>query len=110
MVIDYELIGKRIKAERVKHKLTQEDMAERIETSIAFYSRIETGRTHINLSRIIEIADILNVSAGYFLTGIEQNSDDYLYKDFRMILEKCTPKQQKFIYRMAEVVSEEFNI
>ena len=40
MVIDYELIGKRIKAERVKHKLTQEDMAERIETSIAFYSRI----------------------------------------------------------------------
>lgn len=110
MVIDYEVIGKRIKAERVKHKLTQEDMAERIETSIAFYSRIETGRTHINLSRIIEIADILNVSAGYFLTGIEQNSDDYLYKDFRMILEKCTPKQQKFIYRMAEVVSEEFNI
>ena len=62
------------------------------------------------MSRIIEIADILNVSAGYFLTGIEQNSDDYLYKDFRMILEKCTPKQQKFIYRMAEVVSEEFNI
>ena len=110
MVIDYEVIGKRIKAERVKHKLTQEDMAEKIETSIAFYSRIETGRAHINLTRIIEIADILNVSAGYFLTGVEQNSDDYLYKDFRMILEKCTPKQQKFIYRMAEVVSEEFNI
>ena len=110
MVIDYKIIGKRIKAERAKHKFTQEEMAEKLNTSVAFYSRIETGRTHINLSRIIEIADILNVSAGYFLTGIEQNSDDYLYKDFRMILEKCTPKQQKFIYRMAEVVSEEFNI
>ena len=71
MVIDYEIIGKRIRAERVKQKLTQEDMAEKIETSIAFYSRIETGRAHINLARIIEIANILNISPGYFLTGIE---------------------------------------
>ena len=107
MVIDYEIIGKRIRAERVKQKLTQEDIAEKIETSIAFYSRIETGRAHINLARIIEIADILNVSPGYFITGIEQNSENYLYNDFKMILEKCTPKQQKFIYKMAEVVSEE---
>lgn len=110
MVIDYEIIGKRIRAERVKQKLTQEDMAEKIETSIAFYSRIETGRAHINLARIIEIADILNIAPGYFLTGIEEEADDYLYKDFKMILEQCTPKQQKFIYRMAEIVSEEFNI
>ena len=107
MVIDYEIIGKRIRAERVKQKLTQEDMAEKIETSIAFYSRIETGRAHINLARIIEIADILNIAPGYFLTGIEEDGNNYLYEDFKVILEKCTPKQQKFIYKMAEVVSEE---
>ena len=95
MVIDYEIIGKRIRAERVKQKLTQEDMAE---------------RAHINLARIIEIADILNVSPGYFLTGIEEEADDYLYKDFKMILEQSTAKQQKIIYRMAEVVLEEIKI
>ena len=99
MVIDYEIIGKRIRAEIVKQKITQEDMAEKIETSISIYSRIETGR-----------ANILNVSAGYFLTGIEEEADDYLYKDFKMILEQCTAKQQKIIYRMAEVVLEEIKI
>ena len=107
MVIDYKIIGKRIKAERAKHKFTQEEMAEKLNTSVAFYSRIETGRSHVNLTRIMEIANILNVSAGYFLTGIEEEGNNYLYEDFKVILEKCTPKQQKFIYKMAEVVSEE---
>lgn len=107
MIIDYKIIGKRIKAERAKHKFTQEEMAEKLNTSVAFYSRIETGRSHVNLTRIMEIANILNVSAGYFLTGIEEDGNNYLYEDFKVILEKCTPKQQKFIYKMAEVVSEE---
>ena len=30
MVIDYKIIGKRIKAERAKHKFTQEEMAEKL--------------------------------------------------------------------------------
>lgn len=51
MVIDYKIIGKRIKAERAKHKFTQEEMAEKLNTSVAFYSRIETGRSHVNLTR-----------------------------------------------------------
>jgi transcriptional regulator with XRE-family HTH domain len=77
MVIDYKIIGKRIKAERAKHKFTQEEMAEKLNTSVAFYSRIETGRSHVNLTRIMEIANILNVSAGYFLTGIEEDGTTF---------------------------------
>ena len=32
-------------------------------------------------------------------------SKDYLKEDFRMILEKCTPEQQKLIYQISELVS-----
>ena len=106
MAPDYELIGKRIKKERLKHKLTQEDMADKIDTSVAFYSRVETGKSPINLKRIVQIADLLGVSAGYFITGTNEGKDDYLNYEFKEVLSKCTPEQQKFIYRVAELVAE----
>ena len=107
MTPDYEIIGKRMKQERVKNKLTQEEIAEKLDTSVAFYNRLETGRTHINLKRMVQIAEILKVPAGYFLNGTNENTEDYLDEEFKKILDKCTPKQQKFIYKVAELVISE---
>ena len=104
MTLDYEVIGKRIKKERLKHNLTQEEMADKISTSIAFYSRIETGKSHINLKRLVQISDLFGVTAGYFLVGSSENINGYLNKEFKEILEQCSPKQQKFIYQLAELV------
>lgn len=104
MTLDYEIIGKRIKKERLKNKFTQEEMADKISTSVAFYSRIETGKSHINLKRLVQISDLFGVTAGYFLVGSSENTEGYLNREFREILEKCSPKQQKFIYDIAELV------
>ena len=106
MAIDYEIIGKRMKKQRVKKGLTQEDMADELSVSVAFYSRIETGRSHVNLKRIVQIAEILEVDPSCFLTGINEIEEIYLNKEFNEILKSCTPKQQKFIYNIAKLVSE----
>lgn len=106
MAIDYGIIGKRMKKERVKKGLTQEDMADKLSVSVAFYSRIETGRSHVNLKRIVEISEILKVDPSCFLTGINEIEEIYLNKEFSEVLKKCTPKQQKFIYNVAKLVSE----
>ena len=107
MSIDYQIIGKRIKEARIKKKLTQENMADIIDTSIAFYSRLETGKTHINLKRIVQIAEILEMPVGYFITGSREKKEDYLNQDFKEILESCSPKKQKFIYEIAELIAKE---
>lgn len=59
--IDYERIGNNIKKAREKEKYTQEEMAEKLDMSIAFLSRIERGTSHVNLKRLGQICDILNV-------------------------------------------------
>lgn len=104
MTVDYEVIGKRIKKERLKQHLTQEEMAYKIRTSVAFYSRLETGKSHINLKRLVQISDLFGIPAGYFLAGSSENAEGYLNDEFKEILNKCSPKQQKFIYEMAELV------
>ncbi|MBQ2937462.1 MAG: helix-turn-helix transcriptional regulator [Clostridia bacterium] len=102
---DYSVIGRRIKERRLEQKLKQEELADKLNISVAFMSRVERGTSQINLKRLTQIAEILNVSPAYLLTGSNVASKDYLKEDFRKILEKCTPKQQKLIYQISELVS-----
>lgn len=102
---DYSVIGRRIKNARVEQKLTQEELADKINVSVAFMSRVERGDSKINLKRLTQIAETLNVSPGYLLTGSNTASKDYLREDFRQVLEKCTPEQQRLIYQISELVS-----
>ena len=102
---DYNVIGRRIKTVRMEQNLTQEELADKIDVSVAFMSRVERGSGKINLKRLTQIAEILNVSPGYLLTGSNTTSKDYLREDFRQVLDKCTPKQQRLIYAISELVS-----
>ncbi len=102
---DYNVIGRRIKNARLEQKITQEELADRIDVSVAFMSRIERGASKVNLNRLTQIAENLNLSPGYLLTGSNTASKDYLREDFRQILDKCTPKQQRLIYGISELIS-----
>lgn len=102
---DYNVIGRRIKNARIEQKLTQEELADKINISVAFMSRIERGGGKVNLKRLTQIAEVLNVSPGYLLTGSNTFSKDYLREDFRQILDKCTPEQQRLIYAISELIS-----
>lgn len=105
MLPDYSVIGRRIKKARLEQNLKQEELADKLDISVAFMSRVERGTSQINLKRLTQIAEILNVSPGYLLTGSNATSKDYLKEDFREILDKCTPQQQKLIYQISELVS-----
>jgi transcriptional regulator with XRE-family HTH domain len=54
--------GKNIRILRHEHNWSQEDVAKRLGISIPAFSKIETGVTDINLSRLEQIANIFEVS------------------------------------------------
>ena len=105
MTPDYFVIGRRIKDFFFFFFLTQEALADKIDVSVAFMSRIERGSSQVNLKRLIQIAEILNVSPSFLLTGSNTRSKDYLKEDFRQVLDKCTPQQQNLIYKISVLVS-----
>ena len=63
------MIGEKLKKARIDKKLTQEKLAEKLDVSIAFLSRIERGNSHISLKRLSEVCDILGVTEGYILNS-----------------------------------------
>ncbi|MBR1803092.1 MAG: helix-turn-helix transcriptional regulator [Clostridia bacterium] len=107
MALDYTIIGERLKKARTDKKMTQEKLAEKLDVSIAFLSRIERGNSHVNLKRLSQICEILGVSEGYILNGVSSSSSNYLASEFNDILNAVSPEKQKLIYKIAKVISEE---
>ena len=107
MALDYKIIGQRLKKARQNKHLTQEELSEKIDVSVAFLSRIECGSSFISLKRLDEICDILGVSKGSILDGASTNTKDYLNKDFAELLSKCSKDKYRLIYKLAETIAYE---
>lgn len=106
MALDYNIIGERLKKARIDNGLTQEKLAEQLDVSIAFLSRIERGSSHISLKRLSQICDILGISEGSILNGSSNNSENYLSFEFNTLLKSTTPEKQKLIYEIAKIINE----
>ena len=105
MALDYNIIGERIKQARKNKKMTQDELSEKMGVSIAFLSRIERGTSQINLKRLSQICNILDVSEGEILNGVSSNSSSYLDSEFSKILKDCSSDQVKLIYDIAKVIA-----
>ena len=104
MALDYNIIGERLKQARINKKFTQEKLAEKLEVSVAFLSRIERGSSFINLKRLNQICSILDVTEGEILNGVSRNSDIYLNKDLSNLIKNCPPEKISLIYNIAKVI------
>lgn len=61
-------LGKKIRLLRYQKSWSQEDVAKRLKISIPAFSKIETGITDVNISRLEEIAKIFDMNIVQLLT------------------------------------------
>lgn len=99
-MIDFSIIGRRIKAERKRRGLTQQDMAEILNISVPYMSRIETGKATLNLVRLSEISEILDIDIGVLLTGSSNASGNYLIPELSDLLADRTSEELSLAYRI----------
>lgn len=104
MALDYSIIGERIRKSRLDKKMTQEKLAEELNVSVAFISRIERGTTHVNLKRLSEICNILDINEGFLLNGTNIEATNYLSNEFNELFISCPKETQKLIYEIARII------
>lgn len=103
--IDYIMIGERIRESRKKAGITQQQIAEIMDVSIAYLSRIERGTSNINLQRLAQLSVVLNVPIEYLISGVVAEKRTYLHKEFQEIMLQCSPDKQRLIYNIAKIVA-----
>lgn len=65
-------MGERIYHRRKEIKLTQECLAEKMGVSTQMISNLELGKKAIRPENLIKLCEVLDVSADYILTGMNQ--------------------------------------
>ncbi len=103
---DYGIIGNRIKKAREKKGLTQERLAEELDVSNAYISKIERGKTPISLDRLSELCHVLEESTEYILNGSDNASEDYLRNEIMAMLEGCSAEKVKLISQVIKPIIE----
>ncbi|MBQ7794420.1 MAG: helix-turn-helix transcriptional regulator [Clostridia bacterium] len=89
-------IGERLKKYRKENKLTQNDIANKLEMSLNFYGDIERGKCRLSIEKIILVYERLGIDPTYLLTGEEHPS-----VSFYDIIKDC-PKDK--IFDMEQIV------
>ena len=90
MKLDYIAIGKRIRKEREKKKMSQMRLAELSNLSVNSISHIECGNTQFSLPSIVAIANALDVSVDCFLMDVVDNSLIQFKRELVEIFDDCS--------------------
>ena len=102
MELDYRAIGKRIKIARIKADLTQEALAEKASLSTTHMSNIETGKTRVSLTVIVNIANALAISVDDLLCDNVIKTKVQFEKDLAEIVDDCDDYEIRIIRDVAE--------
>ena len=103
-MIDYQAVGQRIRYNRNKFGLTQEQLAEKIDVSVPHISRIENGTSQPSLQVLVDLCNALDIT----IDGLMQDSlaAARLQKEHQLhdLLSNCTSDELSMIYDLVETL------
>ena len=97
-------VGKKIRLLRHQKGWSQEDVAKRLDISIPAFSKIETGITDINLSRLEQIAILFEMSVIQLLTFSDSEQDQKFVNELDLINKKLIDRESEVIDLQKKVI------
>ncbi len=99
-------IGIKIKEYRKKAKLTQAELAEKINVDSKYISRLETGTSIASISTIVKISDVLNVELSEIFTVETIKNKNKIIELINSKLLKINLKDLKSILEIVSCIAE----
>lgn len=103
-MINFKMIGQRIKNYRVKNNLTQERLAEKLNISVEYMSRVENGNCRVSYSLVEKMSGIFGVDEAEILFGKRGE-----YDSARVVTEKISSlskDQRDVLCKLIDMLSE----
>ena len=97
-------LGKKIRLLRHQKGWSQEDVAKRLDISIPAFSKIETGITDINLSRLEQIATLFEMGVVQLLTLNEVDQDQKFITELENVNKRLTDRENEVIELQKKVI------
>jgi len=102
--INYERIGRRVQQLRKSKGLSQADLADITDMSVAYISHIETGVKRASLESVVRIADALGVTVDQILNGNQKGNRNEYKSELGVLIDDCNGYERGVIHDIAEAV------
>lgn len=106
MKINYFLLGEKIKKIRRMKNLSQNNLAELVNVSLSYISRIECGKNHISLDLLVNVCEALETTVSEIMTGNQENFEGDYYNEFLYLMKGCTNFEKRLIIEVCNVIKE----
>ena len=106
-IIDYKIIGSRIKNKRLELKLTQEQVSREANITTFYLSKIENGKSTTTLETLAILAKVLNVDLGYLVSGTSKIEQQYVDQRLVEISNKASESQMQLIIKISKAILDE---
>lgn len=97
-------LGKKIRLLRHQKGWSQEDVAKRLDISIPAFSKIETGITDVNLSRLEQISTLFEMSVVQLLTFNDTEQQEKYNSDLEVLTKKIQDRESEVIDLQKKVI------
>jgi len=97
-------LGKKIRLLRHQRGWSQEDVAKRLDISIPAFSKIETGITDINLSRLEQISILFEMSVVQLLTFNDAEQEQKYNSELESVIKKLSDREAEVIDLQKKVI------
>ena len=98
------MVAKAIRLLRQQRVWTQRDVAQRLEISMPSLSKIETGITDLNLSRVNQIAKLFNLTTVELLSYSGSQKDKEDADEVKVLSEKIQQRDNEIIHLQKKVI------
>ena len=97
-MLDFKLIGLRIKEKRYEEQITQAELAEKTNLSAQYLSQVEIGKKRISLQALFDVARVLHTTVDELLLGNFYDEDEVYVREISKLLEDCSGVERKILY------------
>ena len=97
-------LGKKIRLLRHQKAWSQEDVAKRLDISIPAFSKIETGITDVNLSRLEQISTLFEMSVVQLLTFNDTEEQEKYTSELEVLSKKLQEREIEVIDLQKKVI------
>ncbi|MCI8404445.1 MAG: helix-turn-helix transcriptional regulator [Clostridia bacterium] len=74
--IDFRIVGNRIQKYRLENKLTQDELADRINSSQTYLSEVEAGKHRLFFDTVVSITQALNISVDKLIADFDDSNNE----------------------------------
>lgn len=107
--MDRKFLGKRIREERIRIGLTQEQIAEKINVSTTYVGFIERGERSVTLEKLILLAECFQLPIDALLRDAPAQGPETRERQLKALWNRATDKEQETILSIAKVITSETN-